>query len=298
MQSVVTLIAPEDTPLGEAIVGEVRAALNTLGAETSQPAWLCDGIAADIGFEHLSDDQADAAARSVIAEARIDVIAQPAATRRKSLLLADMDSTIVTTETLDDLAAHVGLKEQISAITARAMNGELDFKEALRERVGMLKGLSVDALESAWTEVELSPGAATLVRTMAANGARCVLVSGGFKFFTSRVGAMCGFHEDLSNDLVIEGGKLTGAVTEPILDKDVKLQTLIARAAEHGLSLAETLSVGDGANDLPMLKGAGLGVAYRGKPSVRAEAPARLDHADLSGLLYAQGYNAEEFVRD
>jgi len=298
MQSVVTLIAPEDTPLGEAIVGEVRAALNTLGAETSQPAWLCDGIAADIGFEHLSDDQADAAARSVIAEARIDVIAQPAATRRKSLLLADMDSTIVTTETLDDLAAHVGLKEQISAITARAMNGELDFKEALRERVGMLKDLSVDALESAWAEVELSPGAATLVRTMAANGARCVLVSGGFKFFTSRVGAMCGFHEDLSNDLVIEGGKLTGAVTEPILDKDVKLQTLIARAAEHGLSLAETLSVGDGANDLPMLKGAGLGVAYRGKPSVRAEAPARLDHADLSGLLYAQGYNAEEFVRD
>jgi len=298
MQSVVTLIAPEDAPLGGAIVGEVRAALNTLGAETSQPAWLCDGIAADIGFEHLSDDQADAAARSVIAEARIDVIAQPAATRRKSLLLADMDSTIVTTETLDDLAAHVGLKEQISAITARAMNGELDFKEALRERVGMLKGLSVDALESAWTEVELSPGAATLVRTMAANGARCVLVSGGFKFFTSRVGAMCGFHEDLSNDLVIEGGKLTGAVTEPILDKDVKLQTLIARAAEHGLSLAETLSVGDGANDLPMLKGAGLGVAYRGKPSVRAEAPARLDHADLSGLLFAQGYKAEEFVGD
>jgi len=297
MQSVVTLIAPEDAPLGGAIVGEVRAALNTLGAETSQPVWLCNGIAADIGFEHLSDDQADAAARGVIAEARIDVIAQPAATRRKSLLLADMDSTIVTTETLDDLAAHVGLKDRISAITARAMNGELDFKEALRERVGMLRGLSVDALESAWAEVELSPGAAVLVRTMSANGARCVLVSGGFKFFTSRVAAKCGFHEDLSNDLVIEDGKLTGAVTEPILDKDVKLQTLIGRAAEHGLSLAETLSVGDGANDLPMLKGAGLGVAYRGKPAVRAEAPARLDHADLTGLLYAQGYKAEEFLQ-
>lgn len=296
MQSVVTLIAPEDTPLGESIVGEVRAALNTLGAETSQPVWLCDAIACDIGFEHIAEDQADAAARGVIAARPVDVIAQQTHNRRKSLLLADMDSTIVTTETLDDLAAHVGLKEKIAAITARAMNGELDFKAALRERVGMLKGLSADALDSAWAEVELSPGAETLVRTMAAHDARCVLVSGGFRFFTSRVAARCGFHEDLSNDLIIEDGKLTGLVTEPILDRDVKLQTLIARAAEHGLSLAETLAVGDGANDLPMLKGAGLGVAYRGKPSVRAEAPARLDHADLSGLLYAQGYKAEEFV--
>jgi phosphoserine phosphatase len=296
MQSVLTLIAPEAAPLGEAIVGEVRAALNTLGAETSQPVWLCDGIAADIGFGHIALDQADACARGVLASMPVDVIAQQTATRRKSLLLADMDSTIVTSETLDDLAAHVGLKDEISAITARAMNGELDFKAALRERVGMLKGLAAGALDEAWDAVELSPGAETLVRTMAANGARCVLVSGGFKFFTSRVARRCGFHEDLSNDLVIADGKLTGAVTEPILDKDVKLQTLIARAAEHKLSLAETLAVGDGANDLPMLKAAGLGVAYRGKPAVRLEAPAQLDHADLSGLLYAQGYKAAAFV--
>lgn len=297
MQSVLTLIAPEAAPLSVHIVGEVRAALNTLGAETAQPVWLCDGIAADIAFEMIADDQAEAVARDVIADAPVDVIAQEAATRRKSLLLADMDSTIVTSETLDDLAAHVGIKDEIAAITARAMNGELDFKEALRERVGRLKGLSTDALADAYAEVELSPGAETLVRTMAKNGAHCVLVSGGFKYFTSRIGERCGFHEDLSNDFVIENGKLTGAVVEPILDKDVKLETLIKRTAEHGLSLAGTLSVGDGANDLPMLKAAGLGVAYRGKPSVRAEAPARLDHADLSGLLYAQGYRVEDLVR-
>ncbi|MCK5779247.1 MAG: phosphoserine phosphatase SerB [Rhodospirillales bacterium] len=297
MQSVLTLIAPEAAPLSVHIVGEVRAALNTLGAETAQPVWLCDGIAADIAFEMIADDQAEAVARDVIADAPVDVIAQEAATRRKSLLLADMDSTIVTSETLDDLAAHVGIKDEIAAITARAMNGELDFKEALRERVGRLKGLSTGALADAYAEVELSPGAETLVRTMAKNGAHCVLVSGGFKYFTSRIGERCGFHEDLSNDFVIENGKLTGAVAEPILDKDVKLETLIKRTAEHGLSLAGTLSVGDGANDLPMLKAAGLGVAYRGKPSVRAEAPARLDHADLSGLLYAQGYRAEDLVR-
>ncbi len=297
MQSVLTLIAPEAAPLPERIVGEVRAALNTLGAETETPVWLCDGIAADIAFEMIADDQAEAVARDIAGDAPVDVIAQAAATRRKSLLLADMDSTIVTSETLDDLAAHVGIKDEIAAITARAMNGELDFKEALRERVGRLKGLAAEALADAYAEVELSKGAETLVRTMAANDAACILVSGGFKYFTSRVRERCGFHEDLSNDFVIENGKLTGAVTEPILDKDVKLQTLIAKAAAHGLSLAQTLSVGDGANDLPMLKAAGLGVAYRGKPSVRAEAPARLDHADLTGLLYAQGYRVEAFVR-
>ncbi|MDP4797050.1 MAG: phosphoserine phosphatase SerB [Rhodospirillales bacterium] len=289
-------MAPDHTPLTAKIVGEVRAALNALGAETAAPDWLADQKAVDIAFGHLSDDQAEAAARQSIGAQPFDVIAQAAAGRKKYLLLADMDSTIVTTETLDDLAAHVGLKDKISAITARAMNGELDFEAALKERVGMLAGLSVEALETAWQAVELSPGAETLVRTMAANGATCVLVSGGFKYFTARVAKRCGFHEDLSNDLIISDGKLTGSVTEPILDKNSKLQTLIARAASLGLALDQTICVGDGANDLPMLGAAGLGVAYRGKPAVRAEAPARLDHADLTGLLYAQGYRAEAFV--
>ena len=297
MQSVLTLITPEGVALSAAIVGDVRAALNALGAETGAPHWLAEGQACDIPFGHLANDQADAAARQVIGTAPIDAIAQQTDNRRKALLLADMDSTIVTTETLDDLAAHVGLKAEISAITARAMNGELDFAAALKERVGMLKGLKESALESAYKEIQLSKGARTLVRTMKKNGARCVLISGGFKFFTSRVGKRCGFHEDLSNDFVIKRGKLTGQVTEPILTKDVKLKTLMERAGANGLALTVTMAVGDGANDLPMLKAAGLGIAYRGKPSVRAEAPARLDHADLSGLLFAQGYRPEEFVR-
>lgn len=293
MQSVLTLIAPEGTPLTTTNVSKVRAKLNALGAETDTPSWLSAEMACDIRYENLADDQAEAAARSIIKDEPIDVIAQPTQYRRKQLLLADMDSTIVTTETLDDLAAHVGLKDEISAITARAMNGELDFAEALTERVMMLRGLSVSAMEDAYQAVELSKGAEMLVRTMAANGAHCVLVSGGFKYFTSRIAERCGFHEDLSNDFIIADGQLTGDVTLPILDKDTKRDTLIDRTATQGISLAETLCVGDGANDLPMLQAAGLGVAYRGKPSVRAEAPARLDHADLRGLLFAQGYNVE-----
>lgn len=296
MQSVITLLASEVTPLSDSVVADVLKALDLLGAGAAAPDWLADDIACDIAFGNLSEDQAESAARQVFADQPWDVIAQPIEGRRKALLLADMDSTIVTSETLDDLAAFVGLKDKIAAITERAMNGELDFEAALKERVGMLEGLDVSALEDTWSEIKLSPGAETLVRTMSANGAHCVLVSGGFKFFTTRVREVCGFHEDLSNDLIIADGKLTGDVTEPILDKEVKLATLIDRASKHQLSLAETITVGDGANDLPMLKGSGLGIAYRGKPSVRAEAPARLDHADLRGLLYAQGYRAEEFV--
>lgn len=293
MQSVLTLIAPEGTLLTTTNVSKIRTRLNALGAETDTPSWLSAEMACDIRYENLADDQAEAAARSIIKDEPIDAIAQPTQYRRKKLLLADMDSTIVTTETLDDLAAHVGLKDEISAITARAMNGELDFAEALTERVMMLRGLSVSAMEDAYQAVELSKGAEMLVRTMAANGAHCVLVSGGFKYFTSRIAERCGFHEDLSNDFIIADGQLTGDVTLPILDKDTKRDTLIDRTATQGISLAETLCVGDGANDLPMLQAAGLGVAYRGKPSVRAEAPARLDHADLRGLLFAQGYNVE-----
>jgi len=292
MQSVLTLIAPEGTPLTTTNVSKIRSRLDALGAETDTPDWLCTDMACDIRYENLADDQAEAAARSIFKDDPIDAIAQPTQCRRKHLLLADMDSTIVTTETLDDLAAHIGLKDEISAITARAMNGELDFAEALKERVMMLKDLPVTALEDAYQAVIISKGAETLVKTMAANGAHCVLVSGGFKYFTSRIAERCGFHEDLSNDFVIADGKLTGEVTSPILDKNAKLDALLEYTAIQGLSVAETLCVGDGANDLPMLQAAGLGVAYRGKPSVRAEAPARLDHADLRGLLFAQGYKA------
>ncbi|MCC7282930.1 MAG: phosphoserine phosphatase SerB [Acetobacteraceae bacterium] len=294
MQQVLSVIAPEATPLRKAELAAVRDALAGLGAETLPPDWLAADVAADIPFSGLDADQAEAAARAALAAPR-DVIAQAAQGRRKKLLLADMDSTIVTSETLDEMAAFAGLKEKIAAITARAMNGELDFAAALRERVAMLKGLPLDALERTWAATVLTPGARALVATMQAHGAFCALVSGGFTFFTSRVRALVGFDLDQANFLEIDGGVLAGRVAEPILDRDAKLAALRRLAAERGLSLAETCTVGDGANDLPMLKAAGLGVAFHAKPSVAAAARVRIDHGDLSALLFAQGFRADEF---
>jgi phosphoserine phosphatase len=207
-----------------------------------------------------------------------------------------MDSTIVTGETLDELADFAGLKDRIAAITARAMNGELDFKAALRERVAMLKGLPLTALEQTWQRVCLAPGAKELVATMRASGAMTALVSGGFSFFTSRVATMVGFNLHRSNVLLDDGAALTGAVAEPILDRHAKVATLRELAARDGLALSATLAVGDGANDLDMLCAAGLGVAFHAKPIVSAAAQARVDHAGLRALLFAQGYWAGEFV--
>ena len=210
-----------------------------------------------------------------------------------------MDSTIINVECLDELADFAGLKAEISAITERAMRGELDFEGALRERVGMLKGLPVTALQQAYDErVRLNPGARTLVRTMAANGARCVLVSGGFTFFTSRVAQACLFHANRANTLEEADGKLTGKVGEPILGREAKLTALKEEAAAANLPLSAALAIGDGANDLAMIEAAGLGVAYRAKPIVAAEADAKVDHADLTALLYFQGYGADQFVTD
>jgi phosphoserine phosphatase len=210
-----------------------------------------------------------------------------------------MDSTIINVECLDELADFAGLKAEIAAITERAMRGELAFEGALRERVGMLKGLATQALQQAYDErVRLNPGARTLVRTMAANGARCVLVSGGFTFFTGRVAAAAGFHANRANTLIEADGRLAGLVGEPILGREAKLAALLEEAKALGLPLAGTLAVGDGANDLAMIEAAGLGVAYRAKPIVAAQADAKIDHADLTALLYFQGYRAAEFVRD
>ena len=229
----------------------------------------------------------------------VDTCVQAAAGRKKRLLVADMDSTIINVECLDELADFAGLKGEISAITERAMRGELQFEGALRERVGMLKGLAVAALQQAYDErVRLNPGARTLVRTMAASGARCALVSGGFTFFTRRVAAAAGFHLDRANTLIEADGALTGQVADPILGKEAKLAALQEQAAEIGVPLAATLAVGDGANDLAMIEASGLGVAYRAKPIVAAQAHAKVDHADLTALLYFQGYTAAEFVID
>jgi phosphoserine phosphatase len=289
MCHIVTLVADRKTDaLSTAALARVGDAIGG-----GQPVWLSQGEAAEIATSAVPDI---AALLEALDGAAIDVVCTPAKCRRKSLLIADMDSTIVTGETLDELADFAGLKSQIAAITARAMNGELDFKAALRERVAMLRGLSLDALERTWERVHLTPGARELVATMRAHGAYAVLVSGGFSFFTSRVAALCGFDEHRSNLLLDDGAALTGEVAEPILDRDTKLHALTRLAASRGLPLEATLAVGDGANDLDMLEAAGLGVAFRAKPVVAAAARARVDHADLRALLFAQGYRADEIV--
>ncbi|SRR5579859_133930 len=290
MDSILTLIAADR--LDDSMLSAVREVL----PQSAAPVWLAPGKAADIAFDGLSEAEATRRARETLNGAAVDLVGQAAAGRRKKLLVADMDSTMVIGETLDELAAHAGLKEQIAEITARAMNGEIDFKGALRERVGLLAGLAATALDETYRHLELMPGAATLVATMKAHGAKTVLVSGGFDFFTSRVRERCGFDEDRANRLEMADGKLTGQVLDPILDRDAKLAHLRDFAGLLGLARHETLAVGDGANDLDMIRAAGLGVAYHAKPVVAGEAKFRVDHADLTALLYAQGYTEAEFV--
>ena len=288
MTQVLTLIADRDsTVLGNA-TARVRDAIGG-GAVIA----LSRGEAVEIACSTAPDlDQV----RAALEGAPIDAIVTPANDRRKRLLIADMDSTIITGETLDDLATHAGLGSKIAAITARAMNGELDFKEALRERVGMLKGLTVDALEQTWHGIRLTPGALELVATMKAHGAFTALVSGGFTFFTSRVMARVGFDLHRSNELLDDGSVLLGRVREPILDRAAKLDTLHELLARQGLTPAAALAVGDGANDLDMLLAAGLGIAFHAKPIVAAAARARVDHTSLRALLFAQGYPASAFA--
>jgi phosphoserine phosphatase len=227
----------------------------------------------------------------------IDTVVQPLAHRRKRLLVADMDSTMIGQECIDELADFVGLKAHVAAITERAMRGEIEFEPALRERVALLRGLPSTVIEDVIAQrVRMTPGARTLVATMRANGAHTCLVSGGFTAFTGRVAAMIGFDESHGNALLInDGGKLTGAVAEPVLGREAKLAMLIELRDRLGLAPAQTLAVGDGANDLAMIMQAGLGVAYRAKPAVAAAAAARIDHGDLTALLYLQGYRREEF---
>ena len=289
MNHVLTLVANRSAmSLSPSVIARARDAV---AGDT--PVVLSENESVDIPVVAAPDMDA---VRAALDGAPIDALVTAAAGRRKALLVADMDSTIVTGETLDELADFAGLKARIAAITARAMNGELDFKAALRERVAMLRGLPVDALEKTWQRVQLTPGARELVATMRAHGAYTALVSGGFSFFTSRVAALCGFDMHRSNELLDDGAILTGCVGEPILDRDTKLETLKRLAAERGLPMSAALAVGDGANDLDMLLAAGLGVAFRAKPIVAAQARARVDHADLRALLFAQGYRREDIV--
>ena len=253
----------------------------------------------DLLVEAARAEPLRAAAEEAIAEAPMDLCVQPAEGRRKRLFLADMDSTIIGCECLDELADYAGVKAEVAEVTERAMRGEIAFEGALRERVAKLKGLKVEILARCYAErVRLNSGARTLVRTLVAHGVRCVLVSGGFEAFTGPVSEAAGFTTHHANRLLVQDGRLTGTVGEPILGREAKLEALRRHAGELGVGLDAALAVGDGANDLTMIEAAGLGVAYRAKPVVAARADARLDYGDLSALLYFQGYGAEDFVAE
>jgi phosphoserine phosphatase len=286
------------TLIGETLgSGDLSAAMDRLAAAGCAPgdvAWLDEGVAADVVF---SADPA--AARTALEGAlpRTDVIVQPTATRRKALIVADMDSTMITVECIDELADYAGIKADVAAVTEAAMRGELDFEGALDARVALLAGLDEAVIAQCLAErVRIMPGAKALVRTMRANGAAAVLVSGGFTRFADPVAAEIGFDRAIANVLLIEGGRLTGMVAKPIVGSATKEDTLLAWIAERGIDPALSLAVGDGANDLAMIKRAGLGVAYHAKPIVAAAASARVDHGDLSALLYAQGYARADWV--
>jgi phosphoserine phosphatase len=298
MTHVATLISnPARPTVVTALVDAARAELPGAG----KPQWLAQNIAADIPFTPPpgADDRATAAMLRERFPDGIDVVVQPAAGRRKKLFLADMDSTMIGQECIDELADFAGLKAHVAAITERAMRGEIAFEPALRERVSLLKGLPATVIEEVIrARIRLTPGARTLVMTMRANGAYTCLVSGGFKSFTDRIAAMIGFHENRSNTLEVGAdGTLAGLVREPIFGRDAKLQTLLDLRTEHGVAKDATLVTGDGANDLSMILEAGLGVAYHAKPAVAEAAAARIDHGDLTALLYLQGYRQEEFAK-
>lgn len=295
MSLVVTLICnPAEPELDSTVIDAARSALPS----PEHGDWLFEGVAADIRFSSTDDIRTISdRLRQALDGLRADVVVQPQLDRRKKLLLADMDSTMIGQECIDELADFAGLKAHVSAITERAMRGEIEFEPALRERVALLKGLPVTVVDEVLkSRITLTPGAVELVRTMRAHGAYTCLVSGGFTLFTKRVAELIGFQENRANELLTEDGKLNGQVAEPILGREAKLATLIDLRESFDLDNLDTMVVGDGANDLAMIEQAGVGVAYHAKPAVAAAAGVRIDHGDLTALLYMQGYKRSEFV--
>ena len=277
--------------LGRLDDASVASAASHMG---TSPHWLSPGTACEFRTLDLTIIQR---VRQALGSAPVDANIVPATGRRKRLLLADMDSTIINCECIDEIADFAGVKPQISAITERAMRGEIEFESALRERVALLKGLPETTLDKVYeTRVQLNPGAKILVATMTSTGAISALVSGGFTFFTARVAEAAGFAHHRANELGIAGGKLDGTVREPILGREAKRQTLRDLANQNGIALSDTMAIGDGANDLDMIRESGLGLAYRAKPVVAQAAHARLDHSDLRAALYLQGYSETELV--
>jgi phosphoserine phosphatase len=292
---IATLIASNCT-LSRADLDRARDALAGVGALPGQPAWIDEGAAADLPFGRADRAAARAALEGLLPET--DVVVQPVADRAKKLLVADMDSTMITIECIDELADYAGIKPQIAEVTERAMRGELDFEAALDARVALLKGLEETAIDRCHAErVRLMPGAQPLIRTMKAHGARTILVSGGFTVFADRVAEAIGFDRAISNRLGLAGGMLDGTVARPIVGSATKRETLLAEREAMGLAAEQTLAVGDGANDIPMIEEAGLGIAYHAKPKTAAAADARIEHGDLTALLYAQGYKRADWVK-
>ncbi len=284
MDHVLVLTAAPAAGLSESAIAEAVDALD----EAGEPRRL-SADAAEIPIARHQSPDLDG----------LDANCVPAQDRRKRLLIADMDSTIIPVECIDEVADFAGVRAHVAAITERAMRGELDFEEALRARVALVEGLPEAELQAVYDQrVSLTPGARMLVRTMRANGAVTALISGGFTFFTQRVAAAAGFEMQQANRLLSAGGRLTGRVAEPVLGRAAKLEALQRIAGERGIALGETLAVGDGANDLGMIEAAGLGVAFRAKPIVADRARASIRHGDLTALLYLQGYRAEDFVAD
>lgn len=295
MSLVATLICnPADPALDSTVIDGARAILPSPGT----PQWLFNEVAVDIPFTGSEDISAiTTRLREARGDLPIDIVVQPQIDRRKKLFLADMDSTMIGQECVDELADFVGLKAHVADITERAMRGEIAFEPALRERVALLKGLSVGVIDEVLkTRITPTPGGRELVMTMRAHGAYTCLISGGFTLFTKAVAARIGFQENRANELKVEDGKLSGEVSEPILGRATKLATLIELREAFDLDNLDTLVVGDGANDLGMIEAAGLGVAYHAKPAVAAAAHVRIDHSDLTALLYMQGYRRDEFV--
>jgi phosphoserine phosphatase len=301
MSLVATLICnPANPALDSTIVDGACAVLPSAGT----PHWLFGEVAVDIPFDSPTKGSDDLRAiENRLREARgdlpIDIVVQPIVARRKKLFLADMDSTMIGQECIDELADFVGLKDHVAKITERAMRGEIEFEPALRERVALLKGLSAGVVDEVLAKrITPTPGGRELVMTMRAHGAYTCLISGGFTLFARAIAEKIGFQESRANELIVSDGKLTGEVREPILGRATKLSTLVELTESFDLDDIDTLVVGDGANDLGMIQHAGLGVAYHAKPAVAAAAGARIDHGDLTALLYTQGYRREEFVGD
>ena len=296
MTLIISLISnPKEPVLSDGLVGQITEEFPGAG----DPVWLSPGAAAEVPLAANGRD-----ARMIETELRerlegvpLDIAVLPAQGRRKKLLVADMDSTIIGQECIDELAAFAGLKVEVAAITERAMRGELRFEETLRQRVALLKGVPETAIDEILADrITITPGARTLVATMRANGAVTALVSGGFSAFTGPIADRVGFDRDFANVLVVEDGHLSGLSEEPVRGREAKLDALHEIRQENGVDPFATLAVGDGANDLSMIEAAGLGVAYHAKPAVAAAARARIDHGDLTALLYLQGYRDEEFV--